>query len=187
MDKKPEEIKSTRTETLLKLGEISILLDSYSDIFSDFDPSPYAERSLSDDFIIQAKKFSKDKSGHKISLRLLMPSAARREEDEKLIIKRLHSHFKEAYHQTKTEVKEANRKGIILILTGTALMITASYLSFMKAEKYFIHFLLVLFEPAGWFLLWMGLDHLVYFSKSSKKELDFYSKMSKVEIKFVPY
>ena len=47
-----------------------------------------------------------------------------------------------------------------------------------------MHLLLVLFEPAGWFMLWVGLDHLVYASKDKKKELAFYSKMIKSEINF---
>lgn len=174
-------------KSLLELTEISILLDSYNDIFSDFDPRTYAERTLSDDFIIQAKKFSKDKDGHKMSLKLLLPAAVRNEQDEKVIIKRLHSHFKEMYQQLKNEVKKTNIKGVVLTVIGFMLMLTASYLSFMKAEKYYIHFLLVLFEPAGWFLLWTGLDHLVYLSKNSKKDLDFYSKMSRFEIKFLTY
>lgn len=37
-------------------AEISIWLDSYNDIFSDFDSRPISLRSLSDDFITQVKK-----------------------------------------------------------------------------------------------------------------------------------
>ncbi len=187
MNREVEEIQPAQKQSLLKLGEISILLSSYNDIFSDFDPSSYSERTLSDDFIIQAKKFSKDKDDKKMSLKLLLPATARNEQDEKVIIKRLHTHFKEAYQQGRDDVKKANRKGIILTVIGIALMLTASYLSFIKSEKYHIHVLLVLFEPAGWFLLWAGLDHLVYLSKNTKKDFDFYSKMARSEIKFFTY
>ena len=85
------------------------------------------------------------------------------------------------------EVKKTKRKGIILTVIGIVVMIAASYLAFMQPEKYHIHFLIVLFEPAGWFLLWAGLDHLVYQSKSSKKDFDFYSKMARSEIIFFTY
>lgn len=187
MDKNAEEISKTNTPSLLELTEISIWLDSYDDIFSDFDPSPYSERLLSDDFLTQAIKFSKNKGGHKMTLNLLLPASIRNEPNEKTIIKRLHSHFRDTYLQLKSEIKKSNQKGIILVLIGTALMITASYLSFMKRQEYSLHLLLVLFEPAGWFLLWAGLDHLVYQSKASKKEFEFYSKMAKSEIKFLTY
>ena len=181
------EINPISKQSLVKLSEISILLNSYNDIFSAFDPSEYSERTLSDDFIIQAKNFSKSKDGNKMSLKLLLPASARNEQDEKVIVKRLHSHFKDAYHQVASEVKKTKRKGIILTVIGIVLMITASYLSYMKPEQYHVHFLIVLFEPAGWFLLWAGLDHLVYQSKSAKKDFDFYSKMSISEIKFFTY
>lgn len=182
-----QEINPVPKQSMLKVTEINILLNSYNDIFSDFDPSEYSERTLSDDFIIQAKIFSKSKDGNKMSLKLLLPASVRNEQDEKIIIKRLHSHFKDAYQQVANEVKKTKRKGITFTVIGIALMLTASYLSFMKAEQYHIHFLLVLFEPAGWFLLWIGLEHLVYSSKETKKDLDFYSKMTKTEIKFFTY
>ena len=52
-----EEINCVPQQSVLKLSEVSILIDSYDNIFSDFDPSEYSERTLSDGFIIQTKKF----------------------------------------------------------------------------------------------------------------------------------
>lgn len=187
MNNPGREIVSNSNQNVLKLVEISILLNSYDDIFSDFDPSEYSERILSDDFIIQANKFSKDKNGHKMSLNLLLPVSARNEQDEKIITKRLHAHFKDTYQLLKNELKKSNQKGILLTAIGASLMILASYLSYLKMQKYPVHLLLVLSEPAGWFLLWAGLDHLVYQSKNKKKEFEFYSKMAKSEIKFLTY
>ena len=187
MDKHKEEINPVPQKSLLKLAEVSILLDSYDDIFSDFDPSEYSERTLSDDFIIQAKKISRSKTGNKMSLRLLLPANKRKEQEEKVIVNRLHFYFKSAHQTLKAEVKRANTRGLILTLIGIVMMIAASYISFMKPEKYHIHFLLVLFEPAVWFLLWTGLDHLVNSPNETKKDLDFYLRMTKSEIKFFTY
>ena len=182
-----EEINPVPRQSLFKQREISILLNSYNDIFSVFDPSEYSQRSLSDDFIIQANKFSKSKDGNKLSIKLILPASARNEQDEKVIVKRLHSHFNDAYHQVASEVSKTKRKGISLTVVGIILMLAASYLAFMQPEKYHVHFLIVLFEPAGWFLLWAGLDHLVYQSKITKKDFDFFSKMTKSEISFFTY
>ena len=60
-------------ERLPKQGEINILLNSYNDIFSHFDPSPYTERILSDDFIMTVKSVSKNKTGMNVILRLNLP------------------------------------------------------------------------------------------------------------------
>ena len=182
-----EDINEISKHQLKKLAEINILLSSYNDLFSDFDPSAYPERTLSDDFIVQAKKISKNKSGNKMSLRLLLPANKRNEQDERLIVERLHSYFRHVYKQLKSEVRKGNAKGLTLTLIGIIIMIASSYISFIKPDKYHAHLLLVLFEPAGWFLLWIGLDHLVYSLKNTKRELAFYVKMTKAEINFISH
>ncbi len=86
MDKEDKEIvKGIKKETLLKASEISIILDTYDDIFSDFDPRPYSERALSDDFLIEANKASRDKASGQIELIFLIPQKMRNIESENLI------------------------------------------------------------------------------------------------------
>jgi hypothetical protein len=172
---------------LLEMAEVSILLDSYDDIFSDFDPRVYAERSLSDDFLLQAKKFTRSKSGEKLVLRLLLPAENRKEADEKVIEKRLHSYFKGGHQQIEKELRKVREGAYWMTVVGVLLMSVASYLSFSSAENLFKHILLVIFEPAGWYLLWRGLDNLLYATKERKKDLDFYSKMTHAEICFFTY
>ena len=36
------------------VGAVSLWLDTYEDIFSDFDPRPYGQRALSEDFVAEA-------------------------------------------------------------------------------------------------------------------------------------
>lgn len=184
MNNETEEIKPIPKERLSGFSVVNILLDSYDDIFSDFDPSPYSERALSDDFIVELKKNSVNKSHNKVSLKLLLPANMRNQKDEKVIIKRLHSNFKNVHFNLESEVRRNYSKGLMLTLFGIITMIIASYISFLKPEKYPVHFLLVLFEPAGWFLLWTGLDTLVYSSKDTKKDLDFYKIMTKAKINY---
>ena len=54
---KQEEMSGESKHSLLKLAEISILLDSYDSIFYDFDLSPYSERTLSDDWLLEVIKY----------------------------------------------------------------------------------------------------------------------------------
>lgn len=179
-----ENINTLSKHSIPKLAKINILLSSYDYLFSDFDPSAYAERTLSDDFITEAKNISKNKPGTKILLTLLLPANKRNDEEEKVIIERLYSYFKTIHIQLAADVRKIRKRGILLAFAGIITMIAASYMSFIKPEKYSAHLLIVLFEPAGWFLLWMGLDHLVNTSKKTKEELDFYGRMTKSEIKF---
>ena len=171
-------------EHVPKQAEINILLNSYNDIFSDFDPSPYTERILSDDFIMTVKNVSKNKTGINVILRLNLPENIRDEQEEKKIATRLHNYFGNVYQQLRSEIRKKNNKGLLITFIGVIIMTMASYISFIKPEKYSVHLLLVLFEPAGWFLVWVGLDYLVYASKETKKELVFYTKMKTAEIIF---
>ena len=166
-------------------SKINIWLDSYDDIFSDFDSSDYSEKTLSDDFISQVKKISKNKRGKDVSLRFFIPLNQRNNKSEETIIRRLSLYFTHINNQLKADIKKTYIKGWTLTTTGITLMVVASYLSFIKSQMYTTHLMLVLFEPAGWFLLWAGLDNIVYNSKDFKKEIDFYSKMTGAKIDFL--
>ena len=74
-------------------GNISLILDSYDDIFSDFDPRPFAHRALSDDFLLEAKRAARDKQGS-LELRFLIPKNERKLDAETIIKGRLREHFK---------------------------------------------------------------------------------------------
>ena len=164
--------------------QISIWLDAYDDIFSDFDSRPFSERTVSDDFLSEVRKVCDEKSRNKIHLNLSMPANLRDTENEKVIIKRLHLYFRNKHQLIEKDTRMKNRKGIYYILIGMLLMLFASYISFHNPTKFYIHTLLILFEPAGWFFLWAGLDHLVYFSKSKKADLIYFNKMSEAVIRF---
>ena len=51
----------TKGKQLALLRDISIWLETYDDIFSDFDPKAYSERVLSDDFLVEIRKVSYEK------------------------------------------------------------------------------------------------------------------------------
>ena len=164
--------------------EISIWLDAYDDIFSSFDSRPLSERTVSDDFLSEVKKVCDEKSRNKIHLKLAMPENLRNEHDEKLIIKRLHVYFKNCQQTVKTEVKNKNLKGIFYIVFGAVLMLFASYISYNKPEKFAVHAMVILSEPASWFFIWTGLEHF-HFSRNNKKDVSYFDKMADAAIRFV--
>lgn len=170
---------------LMMLRDISIWLDNYDDIFSDFDPRPYSERLLSDDFLIEVRKVCREKEELINELKLLIPAGKRNSNTEIGITKKLHTHFKKSHHQYEEQYKSLWRKGVLFAFIGMVMMLGASYISALQSDVFLMHLLLVIFEPSGWFLIWSGLDIVFYTSKQSKKELDFYSKLSKSKITFL--
>jgi len=75
-------------------GAVSLWLDTYEDIFSDFDPRPYAHRALSEDFLAEARRAVLDRRDDVPELLFLVPTDARTLDDEAIIRRRLRDHFR---------------------------------------------------------------------------------------------
>lgn len=175
-------------QELVKKSQISILLNNYNDIFSDFDPRPYNTRALSDDFLLEAKKAARDKEEN-LQLDFLIKKSERKLEHEILIKRRLREHFKKHAVLAQEEVSKVKKEGYILIGIGVLMMfitvlIYSNIISFGEFTKSII---IIITEPAGWFLFWIGGEKLVYEKKEKMPDLDFYKKMSIVEIVFHSY
>lgn len=177
------------TQAMHQLSHISLWLDGYDDIFSDFDPRPYSQRTLSDDFLSEAKKFSKERTSGVNELKLLVPADKRNTYYESIIKKRIRENFRTQYDLLVKERKGMIREGLIFTVIGLALMIITSFMLFNKhpEKSLFLSFLLILFEPASWFLFWEGLRFVVFESREKKPDLEFYEKMTNCGIYFISY
>ena len=173
---------------VLREGNISLILDSYSDIFSDFDPRPYGERTLSDDFLAECRKAVRDKEDE-LELRLLLPKGKRNINDEIKIKKRLKDHFRKHHLEKENGIKKVKKEGVLLIFVGMVLMFFSSllYSETFVLSNILRNVLLVVSEPGGWFLFWIGGEKLVYALREKKPNYDFYRKMNNAKIYFFEY
>ena len=174
-------------EDLLKVSEISLWLDTYDDIFSDFDPRPFTQRSLSVDFLDEIKRASRDKASGQIELKFLMPDKDRKTEIEMQIKRRLKEHFKRHYEMQTSEKNTVFKHGLLTAGLGFLFMFAAVLLHYFIGEKMLTTILTTLFEPAGWFLMFFGFDNAFYGVKRMQPEVEFYEKMSKAETSFISY
>lgn len=179
----PEDKKKLRD-----ISQISLWLDDYTDIFSDFDPRPYSERTLSDDFLLESRKAIRDTATGKIQFTLLVPDDKRNVHDEGIIKKRLRSYFKTRFESVKKQNMDTIKQGILFTSAGVILMFIATFIIFAYTEKSFLtSFLFVVLEPGGWFLFWEGLNLIIFKPKELKHDLEFYHKMSSCEVSFISY
>jgi hypothetical protein len=167
---------------VLRQGNISLILDSYDDLFSDFDPRPYSEKALSDDFLNECRKASVDKAYDGLELRLLVPKHRRNARHEAQIRKRLKDHFQKHAEEKEREQKRIRREGCLWSFTGACMIFVATLL--YSEKGFFYSFLLVVFEPAGWFTVWSGLDKIFSEVKEKQPLLEFYKKMLASRINF---
>jgi len=168
-------------------SELLIWLDDYADLFSDFDPRPFSQRAMSFDFLSELRRASRDKYGE-ISFGLLIPKDKRDMKKDNIVRKRLNEYFEKHYLRYKDETKGVLRKGLLFCIAGIILMFIATYILFKSPDKNLLmNFLIVLLEPAGWFLFWEGLNISIFESRKKKPFLEFYKKMTDSRIHFSSY
>jgi hypothetical protein len=180
-----EEVKPE--ERTLREGNISLILDSYEDIFSDFDPRPYGEKALSDDFLNECRKAARDKDEHNLELRLLVPRMKRSAAAEETIRHRLKNHFQKHHHEHEKDIRAIKLRGGQFFAIGVACMLISAYISSLGGSGIGYHLLIVAFEPAGWFAFWVGLEQIFFGPKEKEPEHSFYAKMVHVEVEFFSY
>lgn len=181
---------TSELKNILNETEISLILDTYDDIFSDFDPRPYSERALSEDFLSEAKRATRDK-GEGLELHFLIPKDIRNTAYEELIRQRLKDHFRKHYKRAKKELAAYKRQALLLIIVGIVIglvdALTLSTPTTFDLSALFTEALGIVLTPASWFSIWTGLEHLVYKPADKVSEEAFYKKMETVKISFITY
>ncbi len=177
-----------KIEKTLDISEIGLVINSYNDIFSVFDPRPYSQRSLSVDFLDEAERASKDKPLEDLSLNFLIRAHQRDLKKEGTIKKRLKEHFGKHFGSSQKERKIIIREGLGFIFFGIVFMFVAVSILYEFEDMGLLgNFLVVLLQPAGWFLFWEGLNLIIFEAKKTKPKVDFYKKMSECNINFFTY
>ena len=118
---------SVKTE---ETSEIRFVINTYEDIFSDFDPRPYSLKGLSEDFLSAAKGSLTNKPIDKIDFIFLVQKKERKEKEEAVIKERLKKHFKKHMEIFEKEKSKIVKRGSIFTGVGMILMLTATFLFF---------------------------------------------------------
>src|SRR3989344_2509529 len=120
--------ENAKIDKLLKASEISIHIDHYDDIFSDFDSRPYSIRALSDDFLLEVRKAAHVKPSGELELRFIIPKKMQNGDHESLVRKRLKDYFKKHGDLIKKEIRKIRLHGLKFIIIGAACSVSAAYL-----------------------------------------------------------
>ena len=167
------------------IKEISIAIDTWDDIFSDFDPRPLSIRTLSEDFIAEFKKRYRETRKGSLLVTIYAPISLKDNESEKAVIQRLKKHFKHRSMQRQKELGRIRRRGIIFVIMGIC------SLGFLTISTYFqlfkeltIEILSIIFMPLGWFGIWEGFSKIVDTSPLFIQEEILFNKLSKANYQF---
>ena len=165
--------------------EVRFAINKYEDIFSDFDPRPLPQRGFSDDFLSEAKRAALVKEEN-INFIFMVPKGQRDIKKEGKLKERLEKYFNKHYKIIKDKKDAMVKEGSILTIVGIIMMMVATYLLFKyKSDSLWASFVIILFEPAGWFIFWHGLDNVFFEPREIHPDLEFHKKMANAKIKFV--
>jgi len=167
------------------LKEIAIVIDSWDDIFSDFDPRPLNERTVSGDFIDELKKRYRDTPTGDFVITICAPIKLKDKESEHMVTHRLKKHFHQLFLNKKRILVRVRIRGSIFVLVGIC------SLSFLVMAKYFrfinelsIEIASIILMPLGWFGFWEGLSKLIDTSPAFLQDETFFDKLSKTTYQF---
>jgi len=177
--------EDTVKQRLDDINAISIAIDSYDDIFSDFDPRDIAQRDLSEDFISELMTRHRQDPKGKYNVLLVAPKAIADQSLEKKIITRLNRYFHVKHSQYSRAVKDLRLKGLVYIVAGTAILIALALATYYgRLSSLTLEFLGILFMPLGWFGIWEGFSKIVDIPFKLESDTDLYKKLSKASYKF---
>ncbi len=165
---------------------VHIALDNYDDIFSDFDPSPYSSRLLSDDFLKEVqKRYIENKKGN-FEVRFSLPATLRSAKTEALIKKRLKDYFTMQLKSIDYELKKQKEKGGIYLVIGFVILSTTILLATYNHNSDFILKLPeILLVPLGWYMTWMGIEKILETPSKLEDQKKFYEKFGKANYQFI--
>lgn len=181
-----DEKELQKSDVHFREGNISIILDSYDDIFSDFDPRGYNVKALSDDFVSECRRAAREKKG-KLELRFFVPEIKRKVADEAMIKRRIKDHFHWSSKEKKKEMNKIRMMGLMWFILGAAVIIGATLLYPYHDRNFFYTLLFVVSEPASWFFFWEGLRKIFIDSRENVPDYRFNLRMSKADVEFLNY
>jgi hypothetical protein len=167
------------------INAISIAIDTYDDIFSDFDPRDLTQRDLSEDFITELTRRHRQDIKGKYDVVIVAPKSIEDPAAEKKIISRINRYFNQRYKRYAKSISELRKRGSIYIILGMALLMVLALLTYYKKlDTLMLEVIGIVFMPLGWFGIWEGFSKIVDLPFRLESDTQVYRKLSKADYKF---
>lgn len=161
------------------LQSVRIALDTYDDIFSDFDPSPYETRILSDDFLNELRRRHAENRRGDFVITFTLPHALRAEKTEALVKKRIKDFFRARLKDVDKLRREKMQKGALRLLIGAILSVLLIIFPQLDAVP-----VLTIISVLIWYVFWTGFEYIFEAARRLARRKAFYDKFLRAEYVF---
>jgi len=163
----------------------NIALDTYDDLFSDFDYGPCRSRRVSADLLVELEGRLTGKSGARnVEIVFEIPEKLRKPEVEVMVKERLSQVFAEKYNSAEDEIRSERWSGLVRIGLGS-LVLTGEALANIFAPSTATTIITGIALIGGWFGVFTGFEKLFLdLRKELVKKRDMYGLLSEAKIEF---
>jgi len=163
------------------IKDISIEVDSFKDIFDDFDPT---RQTLSRDFIEEIKLRHIQRPDVK-KVRIIMPVKFKdMKKVSKEAIESIKIHFKTQENKKYKAILSIKKKGVLFCTIGLLLCLVAVFFPTLFSLNDTVIRLTELMYVPGWFGMWEGFGKLFDFPKELRDDEELFWSLSKLSYRF---
>jgi len=162
-----------------------IAIDTYDDLFSDFDSSPYPQRALSDDLLKELQKRYTETPKGEVEVRFSMPSRLRSHQVEAVARKRLKDYFQAQVKLLNKEMDDRKKMAAALFAGGFAVLLGTIYLTEYVAQSHILEVTGLLITPLGWFGMWEGTSRFVDYATRYEEKRKFFQRFARANYVFM--
>ena len=176
---------SASKQRMKDLQEIAVVIDDWDDIFSDFDPRPFNQRAVSEDFIAELRRRYQETRRGDFVITIYAPQELHDTQEERLVVQRLKKHFYHIALQKRKIIRQIRVRGFSFVGVGIialGFLTTATYLQWFSALT--IDVISIVLMPLGWFGIWEGFSKIVDISPVYGNDEKFYTKLAAARYRF---
>ncbi len=164
---------------------IDVSLDSYNDVYDDWDPSPFRKRDIKEEFNDFVVNSSEDiPLKYKISIMLHLSHSKKDENKETALKFAYQNYYGYALERLNKELSKLYRK-IAMYFFLALLFLTVGYFFFKEDQHVFLKVLHEGIFIGGWVFLWEFFTEIFINRRKIVEEYKLYERLYNSEIRFV--
>ena len=165
---------------------VEVALNSYADIFNDFDPSPYRKKDLNPELMDYLNECSSDiPLDYPLILQFKIPKNQLDAAEEKRVKDGLKAYYAFSRYEAYTNYKKLIYQSILNVLISTFLLSFSIMINFFYPGNLFLSVVEACITVGGWVFLWQAITMVVFERKSYKKRFLTFKRFNEALINFI--